>query len=329
MGRLRRFLLLTLAALPFAGPSRTAADDGGTVKSEEKAGKWLATVEATPVGPAGGRAAAFRQRVFRQGPHDKQPVLLYEQTSTGRVGIRLRDDGLLLVQPVGPRPRLYFPDSKEPVELDLPPPRGLDKDSAYTDAGTTWFLDDCLFYSRMAAPGHLLIGFVRMDAKEKAVAETRLCLEVVAKEQAVAYAAVVMPVVFRAGDYVFWVNTGYHNAFYPDAVTGEWKARKMRALSLRTSAPVDPDRVPEEVLRQNKDRLWGLVEEQAHNRSPELEVWAVGVLGRIGGPKDAERLRALSRTIQETTIEVGPNELRTTDKVVKEAYARALAALEK
>jgi len=31
------------------------------------------------------------------------------------------------------------------------------------------------------------------------------------------------------------------------------------------------------------------VEEQAHNRSPELEVWAVGVLARVGGPRDALR----------------------------------------
>src|SRR5262249_35410615 len=71
--------------------------------------------------------------------------------------------------------------------------------AAYPDAGTTWFLDDCLFYSRMAAPGHLLIGFVRLDPKRPAVAESRLCLEVVAQEQGVAGAAVVLPVVFRAG----------------------------------------------------------------------------------------------------------------------------------
>jgi hypothetical protein len=329
MCRLRGVLVLTLAALPFAGPSRAGAKDEIVVKNREKAGKWLATVEATPVGPPGGRARAFRQQVFRQGPDDKAPVRLYEQTSTGQVGIRLRDDGLLLVQPVGALPRLYFPGSKVPVELELPRPRKLDKDSAYTDAGMTWFLDDCLFYSRMAAPGHLLIGFVRLDPKRPAVAEARLCLEVVAEEQAVGYAAAVMPVVFRAGDYVLWVNTGCHNAFYPDAVAGEWKPRKLRALSLKTGAPVDPDQVPEAVLRHNKDRLLGFVEEQAHNRSPELEVWAVGVLARVGGPKDAERLRALSRTVQETTIEVAPNELRTTDKVVKGAYARALAALEK
>jgi hypothetical protein len=329
MCRLRSVLVLTLAALPIAGPSRAAAEDEKVVKNREKAGKWLATVEATPVGPAAGRVRAFRQRVFRQGPDDKAPVALYEQTSSGRVGIRLRDDGLLLVQPVGALPRLCFPDTRKPVELVLPPPRKLDKNSAYTDAGTTWFLDDYLFYSRMAAPGHLLIGFVRLDPRRQAVAEARLCLEVVAEEQGVAGAAVVMPVVFRAGDYVLWVNTGYHNAFYPDAVVGEWKPRKLRALSLKTGAPVDPDRVPEAVLRQNKDRLLRFVEQQAHNRSPELEVWAVGVLARVGGPRDAERLRALSLTVQETMIEVAPNELRTTDKLVKGAYARALDALEK
>jgi hypothetical protein len=309
--------------------SRTAAEDERVVKTQEKAGKWLATVESTQAGPPGGRTIAYRQQVLRQGPDDAMPVLLYEQTSTGRVGIRLRDDGLLLVQPVGPLPRLYFPGSKEPVQLELPPPRKMNRDSAYTDAGTTWFLGDCLFYSRMAAPGHLLIGFVRIDAGKKAVAEARLCLEVAGKEQGEAYAAAVTPVVFRAEDYVFWVNTGYHNAFYPDAVSTEWRSRKLRVLSLKTGAPVDPDRVPVEVLRRNRERLLDFVEQQAHNRAPELEVWAVGVLARIGGPKEAGRLRALSRTVEETTIEVAPNELRTTDKVVKGAYARALEALEK
>jgi hypothetical protein len=318
-----------LAALPFVGPSRSAAEEEVAAPRQEKAGKWLATVEATPVGPAGGRVRAYRQRVFRQGPNDKAPFRLYEQTSTGRVDIRLREDGLLLVQPIGALPRLYFPGSTKPVELTLPQPRNMPKDSAYIDAGTTWFLDDCLFYSRMAFPGHLLIGFVRLDSKRSAVAEARLCLEVVAQEQGVAYAAAVMPVVFRAGDYVWWVNTGHHNACYPDAVMGEWKSRKLRALSLKTGAPVDPDRVPEAVLRQNKQRLLRFVEEQAHNRSPELEVWAVGVLARVGGPKDAERLRALSGTVQETTIEVAPNELRTTDRVVKRAYDKALNVLEK
>jgi len=327
MCRLRGVLVLTLAALPFVGPSW--AEEKTQVGSREKAGQWVATVEATPVGLPGGRARVYRQRVFRQGPEDNAPVQLYEQTSTGRIGIRLREDGLLLVQPIGPLPRLYFPGFKEPVELVLPPPRKLAKDSAYTDAGTTWFLDDCLFYSRMAFPGHLLIGFVRLDAKRPAVTEARLCLEVVAQEQGVAGAAVVMPVVFRAGDYIWWVNTGYHNVFYPDAIVGEWKSRKLRALSLKTGAPVDPERVPDAVLAENKERLLRFVEEQAHNRSPELEIWAVGVLARVGGPKDAERLRALSRTVEETTIEVAPNELRATDTVVKSAYASALEALQK
>jgi hypothetical protein len=308
---------------------RTAPGDEPVVQAQEKAGKWLATVEATQASPPGGRAIAYRQRVLRQGPDDAAPVLLYEQTSTGRVGIRLRDDGLLLVQPIGPLPRLYFPGSKEPVQLELPPPRKMNRDSAYTEAGSTWFLDDCLFHSRMAAPGRLLIGFVRIDAGKKAVAEARLCLEVAGKEQGEAYAAAVMPVVFRADDYVFWVNTGYHNAFYPDAVSAEWKSRRLHVLSLKTGTPVDLDRVPVEMLRRNRERLLDFVEKQAHNRSPELEVWAVGILARVGGPKEAGRLRALSRTVAETMIEVAPNELRTTDRVVKDAYARALEALEK
>lgn len=319
--------IVPFAVLVLVGPSLTTAADDTKVKRREEAGKWVATVEATRAGPSQGRAIAYRQRVFRQGPNDKEPVQLYEQTSTGSVGIRLRDDGLLLVQPVGPLPRLYFPGSKEHVDLELPPPKQMDVKHAYTEAGDTWFLDDCLFYSRKARPGHLLIGFVIIDARKKAVSESRLCLEVVAKEQGVAHAAVVQAVVFRAGDYIFWVNAGYHNAFYPDAIMGEWKSRKLRVLSLKTGALVDPERVPAEVLRQNKERLLDFVEKQAHNRAPELEIWAVGVLSRIGTKKDAERLQALSKTVEGTTNEVAPNEIRTTDKPVKEAYAKALDAL--
>ena len=147
------------------------AGDEVSVYGRQVAGGWVAAVEKEHVGPPGARAPRFRQRVVRQGPGDPQPVVLYEQTSTGSVRIHLRDDGLLLIQPVGLPPRLHFPDSKEPVELELPPPQQWQYPfSPDTKIGTTWFLDDCLLYSRMAYPGHLLIGYVRIDAAERASA---------------------------------------------------------------------------------------------------------------------------------------------------------------
>ncbi len=272
----------------------------------------------------------MRQRVFRQGPNDAEPVLIFEQSSTGSVQINLRDDGLLLVQPIGPLPRLYFPGKKEPMLLELPPPQEWDfRFSPYTEIGKTWFLGDCLFYNRMAHPGHRLIGFVRIDAAKRAVAESKLCVEAADAMQASANAANVLPVVFRVGDYVLWTNWGHHTEYHPEAVRGEWKERKVRCINLKTGDLIDPAKVPETLLQNNKDRLLEFIEKQAHNGSPELEIWAVGAIGRIGNAKDAGHLKTLSRTIEETLNAVSPTRLQTTDKPVKAAYAAALEALEK
>lgn len=325
-----RVLLLLSVALLFAWPRRGEAQGDKAKENRQVAGKWVAFVKMELVGSPQARALSYRQQVFRQGPDDKEPVVLFEETSTGRTGLQLRDNGLLLVQPVSERPRFYFPGSKDPVELKLPPPqKGNPAFGAYTDVGKTWFLDDVLFYDRMAHPGHRLIGFVRIDAQKKAVDDGKLCLEIVEPEQAVADAAAVHPVLFRMGDHVFWVNAGHHNAFYPNMVKGEWKSRKVRVLSLKTGEAVAPDKVPEDLLKQNKDRILEFLEKRAHNKAPELEIWALDVLARVGGSKDVERLRALAGTVRETMVEVAPNELKTTAKPVKEAYAKTLTALEK
>jgi len=216
----------------------------------------------------------------------------------------------------------------------LPQPRKWAfRSSPYSDIGSAWFLGDCLFYSRMAYPGHLLIGFERIDAAKRTVIGGSACLEVAEKQQAEAYAAAAMPVVIRVGDYVLWVNTGYDNAFRPDAVGAEWKRRRVRALDLTSGQIVDFEKIPEKVLRENRERFLALLEKEIHNHSPELEVWAVGVIARFGDAKDAKRLRALVRTIRKTENQVQVNEqrieLRITDAVVKKAYAEAVAALEK
>jgi hypothetical protein len=302
----------------------------GMDKRRQEAGGWVASIERERAGPEGGRAIAYRQRVLRRGPDDKKPVLLYEQTSTGRVRMLLRDDGLLLVQPVGPLPRLYFPGLKEPVERELPPPRQWEFQSApYTSVDQVWFLGDCLFYARRAYPGHLLVGFERIDPAKRTVGEGGLCLEATDKEQAEATAAAPRPVVIRVGDYVLWVNAGFHSSYFPDAVRGQWKPRRVRALNLLTRKLVNRDELPEKLLRDNKVHLLAVLNEQVHNRSPELEVWIVGALARVGGPTDVARLRALARTIKETENEIAPDELRNTDKVVKEAYEKAIGVLEK
>jgi len=61
------------------------------------------------------------------------------------------------------------------------------------------------------------------------------------------------------------------------------------------------------------------VEKQVHKRWPELEIWAVTVLGRVGAPGDARRLRVLSGN---TTV------TQTIHGEVIAAYAAAVRALE-
>ena len=62
---------------------------------------------------------------------------------------------------------------------------------------------------------------------------------------------------------------------------------------------------------------------------PELETWAVRVLGRVGTPKDAERLLALYGTIQECHIENEDGEIVSDARRMRAAYRAALKALGK
>ncbi len=292
----------------------------------QAAGRWIAIVESEPADCLRCRAIPYHQRVFRQGPGDRDSVLLYERTSAGPLDIRLREDGALLVLPGAV---LFFPTSVAPVVLHLPPPRkwrGPGEPYSTLEVDTTWFVGDFLFYSRLATPGHRLMGFLRIDSTTRTLAESTLCLEVAEDEQTVAEAARPMPIVFRVADHVLWVNEGYYNDWYPELVKGEWKSRKVRALSLKTGRLVDPDTLLEAV-RQNKEQVLDFLEKQAHNRSPELEIWAVGLLGRCGEPADADRLEALSRSVKHTHMETAPNRIGSAEESVHAAYAAALDAV--
>lgn len=279
------------------------------------AGKWIVTVCGVLAGTGNERVVRFDQEVLRQGPDDKAAVCLFSQrTARGAIGIRLRDDGLLLIQPVGKHGRLYFPGSAEPVELVLPTPQKLDSEYHYLNAGQTWFLDDVLLYDRKPTSDCRQIGFVRIDLKKKSVAEGRVCLELGGRSAAIE-AAALRPMVFRAGDHVFGVNAGWPHMIDEDQVKAEWKTSQVRVLDLKAGALITPDRVPEEALRRHKDRILDFLEKEAHIRCPELETWALTVLARVGAAQDADRLRVLLRTVPE-----GP---------MRQQYATALQALEK
>ena len=257
-------------------------------------------------------------------------MLLYEQTTTGSVGFQLRRDGVMFVQPVGERPQIYFPGAQKPVEVRLPKPQKWpghgEPYEQFED--TTWFLGPGLFYSTTATPGHRLTGIVRIENATPPVVEAKLCLEVVEQEQAVASAAQPMGVAFGLEDYVLWVNRGYHNTWYPHVAEGLWKSRRVRALSAKTCELVDP-RALVEPARRNKVQVLEFLEKQAHNRSPELEIWALELLADVGAAEDIERLQALSQVIKETNIEVAPNQFGQGQKAVREAYAATIDTIKR
>lgn len=302
-------------------------------KYEQKAGPWTVITEMEPVGNLQKRAISYRQRIFRQGPEEKAPQFLYEETTTGRVQTQLREDGLLLIQRVADHPAVVFPGEKKLVDLQLPVPKDLTLNTFGSTMNRAWFLDDGIFYHRVIYPVKIgtttLLGFVRLDDQKKTIKESTICLEVRDNGKELQGPVTPLPVMLKMGDLVFWVNKGYHNVFYPDVVKGLWKPRKVRVLNLTTANLVEIEKVPAELIKSQIERILDFVEKQAHNQSPELECWAVKEIGKYGGPSEAARLKVLAGTIQETTSEIAPHELRTTDKVVKAAYAQALEAIEK
>lgn len=234
-----------------------------------RAGQWSAWIKATApdYGQYTPRAICYHQTVFRQGPQDKAPVQLFEEKSTGSVRIFLRNDGLLVVQPVAGEPRLYFPDAEQPLVLLLPPPQKWNKPfSPYTNIdhwGHLFFLDDVLFYGRYPYPGHYLIGFVRLDVEKRRITENRLCVEVATESEPDANAAAASfarPAPIRVGNYVFWKNVGYRSDYFPDAVTGTWKQRKTRILDLKTGEVITLERVPTDIIQKHQEMLKEFIE---------------------------------------------------------------------
>lgn len=302
-------------------------------KYEHKAGGWTVTREMEPVGNLQKRAISYRQRIFRQGPDEKVPQFLFEETTTGRVQTQLREDGLLLIQRVADHPAVVFPGEKKLVDLQLPVPKDLTLNTFGSTMNRAWFLDDGIFYHRVIYPVKVgtttLLGFVRLDDQKKEIKDSTICLEVRDNGRELQGPVTPLPVMLKMGDLVFWVNKGYHNVFYPDVVKGLWKPRKVRVLNLTTANLVEIEKVPAELIKSQIERILDFVEKQAHNQSPELECWAVKEIGKYGGPREGARLKVLAGTIKETTSEIAPHELRATDKVVKAAYAKALEAIEK
>lgn len=206
------------------------------------------------------RAISYDQTVYRTAPAGRAPDWILEQTSTGSIGIRLREDGVLLVQPVGEPPRLYFPGVQPPLPLALPGPVRWSRpwhplDEIAPSNGYAAFLGDILIYGRYASPNDYLVGFAKIDAEGRRISRQCVCVEVSDGKEgsAATWAAEIgRPAPVRIGRYVFWRNRGYQNDIHPDAVTGTWKVSTTRVVDLETCALLTPGDVPPELLVDNR-----------------------------------------------------------------------------
>ena len=245
-----------------AGGERWVAGNRG-YEQVVRAGGWSGCVDAVRVGNPLARALSYDQTVYRQGPTDQSPQWLFEQTSTGNLGIWLREDGVLLVQPDGEPPRLYFPASEKPLLLSLPGPQ-LSKrpyrpfENIHPSTGYVAFLGDVLFYGRDAFPDYYLVGFARIDSDKRQISAQCVCAEATSDKEAsstVWAASIGLPAPLRIGRYVFWRNRGWDNDVHPNLVTGPWKARATRVVDLETCALLSLEEVPAQLLRENSERL--------------------------------------------------------------------------
>ena len=298
-----------LDASPADVPFPSAPPDEGV----QRAGEWALWVQSFATGNLARRAVAHHQRVFRLGPGDGEPELLHEQTSTGRVKAWLRDDGLALVQPIGPRPKLVWAGgtSHELEALPMPPAA---PGSPYHDLERVWFLGDAIVYDRNPSVDRYAVAALWVDVDQRAVTRHRLLLSVggAPDQQSRCWDERIDELeLLRVGDHLLWSNQG-----------GRTVARTLRAADLRNGAALRPDSV--EVRPRHREALLAWCE--GRRTDPdwrwgpwELETWIVGQLARIGRPQDAPRLRALRDGVD------GGDEARAALRAV---YDAALAALD-
>jgi hypothetical protein len=269
-----------------------------------KAGPWKAWVSSTLVGDPQKHAPDFRYDVHRQGPDDKDSTILYSETSNRGLTIRLNDDGTVLIQGMRGM-RLIFTDRRE-LPLTLPIPKYSTDPMMNACIEKYAFVGDVLVYSR-PYPGHALIGFVRIDATNGRLQENRLSLDVDdERTQQIARAACMEwdRGLFRAGELVFWTNNGGEKDIRGKIQNEKkpWQVRKVNVLDLNLNKVKDAAEVPPEALRSYKKELMDFIEKDRGR--PEMEAWAVSVLGQVGTKSDVERLERLLNSCEYDPLRV-------------------------
>jgi hypothetical protein len=275
-------------ASPADVPFPSAPPDEGALR----AGEWTLWIQSFATGNLARRAVARHQRVLRMGPDDARPQLLHEQASTGRVKAWLRDDGLAVVQPIGPEPRLVWPGG-DASELDALPRPPAAAGSSYRDLERVWFLGDAIVYDRNPSVDRYAVAVMWVDVDQRVVTRHRLLLSVGGapdQQPRCRDERIDERELLRVGDYLLWCNQG-----------GRTVARALRAADLRSGAALRPDAV--EVRARDREALLAWCEGRRADADGgagpwELETWAVGQLARIGRAQDAQRLHALREAIE-------------------------------
>jgi hypothetical protein len=271
------------------------------VSEKSEAGGWTAWVESTLADDPRKQAPAFNHVVYRQGPKDEIPLAIYQRTDNRGLRVWLRDDGMAAIQGCLLSHPVLAHHGSEPNSIILPLPTKWDRAfPPYGSIGRLWFLEDVVLYSRYAYPGHTLIGFFRINPVDGEVTENVLTLEVVERQQEPAHAAAIADdawkePLFRAGNSVFWKNEGSRHA------AGEWRERKLWALSLRDNHLVEVSYADPKLQRQHMVEIVEYLE-RIHNQNIVLETWAVSVAALIGTMDDINRLTELSASSAQPSI---------------------------
>jgi hypothetical protein len=265
------------------------------VQQEIVAGKWKVWVTLTLADDPRTQAPAYDRIVYRQGPNDIQPSVLFRETTNRAVLIWLREDGTTIIEGGDtPRPLLSFP-YKQPIEITLPGPAKWEYPfPPDVTIGKMWFMDDLVVYSRNPGPKKTLIGFFRIDTANHRVVDNKVSLEVAEERPDPAGAAEIRygAPLFRVGDFVFWVNEGGNTA-----ASEPWRERKVRALDLKANTVIDANDVPREVLREHKAKLLDYLEKTDHYSRKEMEAWFLSMIGEVGTKDDLGRLTAMEAKV--------------------------------
>lgn len=288
MKELSLWLLCAAAVLPAQGRQREPWIT--------RAGDWRVEIHYEATSQVGARATSYRQEVLRFAPGAEAGERIHVESSTGRTGVFLRDDGLCFVDPVQREPFLSFVGGQQlsyPLRSAKAAGPGDRTDLDVNGGGRVHFLGDaCVVVRRL--PTLLQVAAFEVDVQEQTATGLQEVLEVDGQGWPHNVKAA-MPdrLMLRMGDLLLWVNTGVGNAFSAKAVDARWRTRRLHAYSLERRAFVELGSVDYALFARHREHVVAFLEQKSHNVVGEFEIWAVERLGTWGFVNYTQRLLQL------------------------------------